>query len=288
MEQPRQKRMQDFIFTRELAEVYLLLDHISGRADKSLLAAVGGGDVKIGEDWIQKICQIGWPPKGTEFEQAQQAATLMMAKDRLNAAAKPANGATIAFTLLVAGDDDVAAGGLKHGRRHRVGSWIGCGRAAKRAQAPVNQSTGGKSPPAAEAQPTDEDKGKAAEPMPDGSTSTPAAETNPAATGAVEAPSEPAGPNKGGGPATEINAFGAAGPPTRMSLARLAFPGLAGRAITFNRWMIVIFILLIIWLIITCTLSWNVAIGRAILARVDAVETAKAAILEKISNAEIE
>jgi hypothetical protein len=32
--------IQGFIFKRELAEVYLLLDHLSGRSDKSL-AAIG-------------------------------------------------------------------------------------------------------------------------------------------------------------------------------------------------------------------------------------------------------
>ena len=33
---PRETHIQDFIFLRELSEVYLLLDHISGRRDKSL------------------------------------------------------------------------------------------------------------------------------------------------------------------------------------------------------------------------------------------------------------
>jgi hypothetical protein len=32
-------RMQDFSFARELSEVYLLLDHVSGRSDKRLAAA---------------------------------------------------------------------------------------------------------------------------------------------------------------------------------------------------------------------------------------------------------
>jgi hypothetical protein len=32
-------RMQDFIFAREPSEVYLLLDHLSGRSDKSLAAS---------------------------------------------------------------------------------------------------------------------------------------------------------------------------------------------------------------------------------------------------------
>jgi hypothetical protein len=100
------QRMQDFIFARELAEVYLLLDHLSGRSDKSLTSLMGDGEEKAGNGWIQKICEIGWEQRGTAAEQASQAVTLLLAKDRLNGAAKPANGASIAFTLLVAGDDD--------------------------------------------------------------------------------------------------------------------------------------------------------------------------------------
>ncbi len=101
-------RIQAFIFARELAEVYLLLDYLSGRSDKGLVAAFGDGDEQAGTEKIQQICQIAWPPTGTPVEQAKQAATLMMAKDRLNTAAKPANGASIAFTLLVAGEEEAA------------------------------------------------------------------------------------------------------------------------------------------------------------------------------------
>jgi hypothetical protein len=71
------ERLQDYIFARELAEVYLLLDHLSGRSDKSLAAAIGGGEDHAGTIWIEKICQISWPPKGTTVEQAAQAATLL-------------------------------------------------------------------------------------------------------------------------------------------------------------------------------------------------------------------
>jgi len=88
-------RIQNFIFARELAEVYLLLDHLSGRSDKGLADQ---------ESLITEICNIGWPPKGSDIEQAKQAVSLLKARDSLNSQAKPANGASIAFTLLVAGD----------------------------------------------------------------------------------------------------------------------------------------------------------------------------------------
>jgi hypothetical protein len=80
----------------ELAEVYLLLDYLSGRSDKRLTAALGK-DENEGEQLLKKICQIGLPSKGTADERAMLIAT----KDRLNVAAKPANGNSIAFTLLV-------------------------------------------------------------------------------------------------------------------------------------------------------------------------------------------
>ena len=102
--------MQDFVFARELAEVYLLLDNVSMSTGKSLPAAPKAGP---GEplDLIEQICQIGWPPTGSTADRARQAAVLIQARDTLNGAAAPATGATIAFTLLVAGE----GGGLSAG-----------------------------------------------------------------------------------------------------------------------------------------------------------------------------
>jgi hypothetical protein len=77
-------------------------------------------------------------------------------------------------------------------------------------------------------------------------------------------------------------------PPSRTSLARLAYPGLISTASRFN-WQIKIIIgLLFVWLIFTCMLSWNVAAGRTILARLDAVEKTNITIQKKIADAEIE
>lgn len=102
--------IQDFIFVRELCEVYLLLDHISGRWDKTFPTTAPGTtpDPHLANDSVsvEAICKIGWPVMGSPVERAQQAATLLLAKDRLNAASKPANGATIAFTLMVVGEEN--------------------------------------------------------------------------------------------------------------------------------------------------------------------------------------
>jgi hypothetical protein len=100
--------IQEFIFARELAEVYLLLDHVSGRSDKSLAFAFDGEQGK-GEEVIKKICNIAWPPAPAEPLLGEHAAALLMVKDRLNFAAKPASGASIAFSILVAGDDEITA-----------------------------------------------------------------------------------------------------------------------------------------------------------------------------------
>jgi hypothetical protein len=98
-------KMQDFIFARELSEVYLLLDHVSANANKTLADLDFKLDPNSKVTWIEQICQIAWPPQGTEQERAKQAAALILVRDKLNTVARPANGATIAFTVLVAGED---------------------------------------------------------------------------------------------------------------------------------------------------------------------------------------
>ncbi len=92
---------QNYFLTRELDQAYLLLDHITMSETKFLPPAnAPGGDV------VAQISAIRYPPQGTAPELAVQAATLMHAVDTLNRAATPANGLTIAFTLLVAGEDE--------------------------------------------------------------------------------------------------------------------------------------------------------------------------------------
>jgi hypothetical protein len=204
-------QLQDFIFARELSEVYLLFDHISGQSAKTLeiigakpllqVTAQPPGSADL--SWIADVCLIGWPPTGrTAIERAEQAAILLLAKDRLNGAAAPANGASIAFTLLVAG-----------GENER------------------NQPAG------------------------------------------------PALPGDGG--------WGNP-PPTRYTLAAFAYPGLIRTARNFRRKMWAIIVLLAVWLLLTCVLSWNIAAGHAILSRLDALAAARAAIAAKIDAADQE
>jgi hypothetical protein len=270
------ERMQDFIFARELAEVYLLLDHLSGRSDKSLAAAIGGGEDNAGKVWIEKICQIGWPPKGNLVEQAEQAATLLLAKDRLNFAAKPANGASIAFTLLVAGDDDEAAVRPKHARGpYRSLRGLAFWRSAESPPKPAPVKRGGDGPPNAPA--GGGGAGNSAPPPVDA-----------ASNGAPTRPQGGGGGGDGGGhSASPPGGIWGGEPPSRMSLARLAYPGFVGSAGRFNLWINVIIGLLFLWLIFTCLLSWNIAFGHAILTRLDAMETVRTAIFKRIATAEV-
>ncbi|MES2324337.1 MAG: hypothetical protein V4633_18950 [Pseudomonadota bacterium] len=192
----KESPIQDFIFVRELSEVYLLLDHISGRWDKNLYRGGPDQTERRQKNWIEEICKIGWPPEGSPTQLAEQAATLLRAKDRLNEVAKPATGATVAFTLLVVGED-------------RAGApwWRRLFQREKAAPAEAMH-------------------------LPNG-------------------------------------AF--ARPPTRVSLARTAFPGLLTTATRFQ-WRIKLMVWsLFAWLLFTCILSWNVAAGNLILAHLDRV-----------------
>ncbi|QBE66692.1 hypothetical protein [Pseudoduganella lutea] len=95
-------RLEEFIFVRELYEVFLLLDHISGRWDKSLRDETGADPALI----IRTICEIGLAPATDPELRLSQAVALMRAKDMLNAVARPATGLSVAFTILVVGEED--------------------------------------------------------------------------------------------------------------------------------------------------------------------------------------
>jgi hypothetical protein len=178
--EPTKYQIQDFIFAREMAEVYLLLDNVSMSANKNLPAKTANSP-----DLIEEICNIGWPPSGDAKDRAHQAAVLLRARDTLNNLAEPANGATIAFTLLVAGE-----AGLK-------GLFT---------------------------------KAKDEEP-----------------------------------PWTPENGWGDK-PPSRRSLALLAFPNLRKEAILFRYLFPIIILLLALTFVGTSLLSWNIADGNAVLA----------------------
>ena len=92
---------REFILTRELSEVFLLLDNLAADSDTTISALSKAKPPDgLAPDWIQQICQIKWPPTAPQGTQADQAALVIKAKDYLNGLAKPASGSTIAFTLL--------------------------------------------------------------------------------------------------------------------------------------------------------------------------------------------
>ncbi|HEX4504122.1 MAG TPA: hypothetical protein VH722_00215 [Alphaproteobacteria bacterium] len=111
----RKAKFQLELFWRELNEVHLLLDFVSGRNDKSLASLTGipdpAGTAATSLSWdqvVDRICAIRFPPDGTAESKAQDAAFLLMVKDHLNGIADPAKGLTVAYTAMFSG---VALGG---------------------------------------------------------------------------------------------------------------------------------------------------------------------------------
>jgi hypothetical protein len=95
-----------FILDRTRSEVHLLLDNISANPEVTLatLSQRLERPEELPENWIAKVCEITWPPGDTSpgpDKLAKDAALLIRARDYLNGLAKPASGATIAFTLMV-------------------------------------------------------------------------------------------------------------------------------------------------------------------------------------------
>ena len=113
----------------DVKEVFLLIDHISGRSEKSLkdidtsgielpdprnggvqAAAVGADaavlvvkpppDKPAIADVLYQLCQIGYPPHPDATTKAHKAAFVLMLKDRLNELATPARGITVAYTAM--------------------------------------------------------------------------------------------------------------------------------------------------------------------------------------------
>lgn len=124
------KDLRTVFLTRTAAEVYLLLDFLSGRADRSLyptreeqLRSFAHGQAtapkadtvdrtdhtEIERDLadptrlVKRTMRIGFSPEAATASFESDAAFLMRARDMLNSRAAPATGATIAFTALVAG-----------------------------------------------------------------------------------------------------------------------------------------------------------------------------------------
>src|ERR1700733_15354050 len=97
-------------FQRDLAQVRLLIDFISGRKDKSLDALAGvelvddhGNRAKAdsGQQVVEAICRISpLRAQDTIADNARDDALLIVVKDRLNRIAEPACDLTIAFTSM--------------------------------------------------------------------------------------------------------------------------------------------------------------------------------------------
>ena len=111
-----QALMDELTLNRDVKEVFLLIDHISGRSEKSLKDLETTGielPFSIGEpvpppasdrasvsDVLHRLCQIGYPPHPDSTTKAHKAAFVLLLKDRLNALASPALGITIAYTTM--------------------------------------------------------------------------------------------------------------------------------------------------------------------------------------------
>ncbi|MEA3001393.1 MAG: hypothetical protein QOH81_181 [Sphingomonadales bacterium] len=66
-------------------------------------------------------------------------------------------------------------------------------------------------------------------------------------------------------------------PPTRASLAALAYPTFARRAVRYRIAFFSLIIFLMLWLIVTCFVSWDIATGSSLLNRVNALDTVRLA-----------
>lgn len=122
-----------FVLLRELSEVHLLLDNVSANPNTTV-AELSSGSVpaELGEDWIEKVCRISWPPDGPESDRAEDAALLIRAKDYLNSLVRPSSGSTIAFTLLVTQEE------TDKGPWWKI--WDGIGRENQSRQSPTRRS----------------------------------------------------------------------------------------------------------------------------------------------------
>jgi hypothetical protein len=115
----QQQLVDELIFKRDVNEGFLLIDHISGRSEKSLKdfdtekleipgrpppATPGQTPPATPSQVWQKFCEIGYPPVPEPRIKAENAAFVLEVKDRLNALARPARGITIAYTAIFVGN----------------------------------------------------------------------------------------------------------------------------------------------------------------------------------------
>jgi len=108
---PRRPQSEDeraidaLFFRKDLNEVHLLIDLVSGRPDRSLSTlAMPDPDqptrTMSAEEVLKRISLMRYPPNDTDAVNATNAAILLVAKDRLSALSEPARGMTIAYTWM--------------------------------------------------------------------------------------------------------------------------------------------------------------------------------------------
>lgn len=103
----------ELIFKRELNEVYLLLDYISGRPDAHIWNLDVDVPVEQNPDIKEtpfnlylRISTMRYPPERSATIKAYDATILLYVKDRLNSIAAPARGSTIAYTYIYLAEDN--------------------------------------------------------------------------------------------------------------------------------------------------------------------------------------
>ena len=100
----QEKLWDELYFKRDLDEVHLLIDFISGRPDRSLdkleVPSVCSNNKYTAAETIGKIAAMRYPPDADPVINAKNAAFLMLAKDRLSAMADPARALSIAYTEM--------------------------------------------------------------------------------------------------------------------------------------------------------------------------------------------
>lgn len=102
---PDDSDLDEVIFRRDLYEVHLLMDFISGRTDKTLddleITTPDGTRLK-GIQVVEAIAKLRYPPDPPPAKSAN-AALLLAAKNNLTALAQPARGLNVAFTAMFVG-----------------------------------------------------------------------------------------------------------------------------------------------------------------------------------------
>jgi hypothetical protein len=242
----QQQLIHELYFKRDLNEVHLLIDFVSGRPERTLDRLTmldpdpraGGRPLNAGEI-VARIALMRYPPpEETRVMNAQNAAFLLLAKDHLSALASPARALTIAYTEMFIG----AEGWLSR-------LWHGLGSFWPRTR-PTSTITDGASP-----------RGL---PSPEG----------PTEAGQPQAPS----PAQGQPPRRERPYAAAPGSPEdelplprdyRVELAYATFPLLKPHADRFKRFHGFLVWFCLIWFLLTALTYWDVSLGRSVLQRLD-------------------